>query len=135
MNEVFTEGTRTMHTSAVVWMISYFHAKKGQPMFETYEEGSPEYKQIVDTNQQVAKYLKNTKEKLDNSMFKGMHIFRLVTHSICDFGDPVPKEMIYVNKTLIATHSNRNKVKAYNNIYRKLMSSCNISCFEHITNT
>lgn len=104
-------------------------------MFETYEEGSPEYIQIVDTNQQVAKYLKDTKEKLDNSVFKGMHIFRLVKHSICDFGDPVPKEKIYVNKTLIKTHSNLNKVKAYNGIYRKLMTSINISVFEHITNT
>ena len=91
-------------------------------MFETYEEGSPEYIQIVDTNQQVAKYLKDTKEKLDNSVFKGMHIFRLVKHSICDFGDPVPKEKIYVYKTLIKTHSNLNKVKAYNGIYSELMT-------------
>ena len=135
MNEVFTVGTRMIRTSAVGWMISCFHAKpKGKLMIETYEEGSPEYKQIVDTNPLIAKHIKDTKEKLDNSMFKGMHIFKLLKYGRF-IGPECNKEMIYVRKVLIATHSNRNKVKAYNSIYRKLMSSFNISCFEHTTNT
>ena len=131
MNEVLTEGTRTMHTSAVGWMISCFHAKKGQPMIEIYEEGSPEYKQIVDTNPLIAKHIKDSKEKLDNSMFKEMHIFKLVKHSICEDAKDGIKEKIYVHKALIQTHSNKNKVKAYNGIYRKLMNSCSASVFDH----
>ncbi len=103
-------------------------------MFETYEEGSPEYKQIVDTNPLIAKHIKESKRKLDNSMFKGMHIFKLFKYGGY-VGPECKKEIIYVRKMLIATRSNRNKVKAYNGIYRKLMSSCNMSCFEHITNT
>lgn len=130
MNEVFTVGTRIIRSSAVGQAISCSHVKKGQPMFQTYEEGSPEYKQIVDTNPLIAKHIKESKEKLDNSMFKGMHIFKLFKYG----GPECKKEIIYVRKALIATHSNRNKVKAYNSIYRKLMSSCNISCFEHATN-
>ena len=124
-----------LRTSAVGWMISCFHAKKGQPMFETYEEGSPEYKQIVDTNPLIAKHIKESKEKLDNSMFKGMHIFKLFKYGGYVVGTDCKKEIIYVRKILIATHSNRNKVKAYNDIYRKIMTDCNISCFEHTTNT
>ena len=103
-------------------------------MFETYEEGSPEYKQIVDTNPLIAKHIKESKEKLDNSMFKGMHIFKLFKYGGY-VGTECKKEIIYVRKALIKTHSNLNKVKAYNGIYRKLMTSCNVSVFEHITNT
>lgn len=135
MNEVFTVGTRMIRTSAVGWMISCFHVKKGQPMFQTYEEDSPEYKQIVDTNPSIAKHIKESKEKLDNSVFKGMHIFKLVKHSICEDAKDGIKEKIYVHKVLIQTHSNKNKVKAYNGIYRKLMNSCSVSVFDHITNT
>lgn len=63
MNEVFTVGTCMIRTSAVGWMISCFHAKpKGKLMIETYEEGSPEYKQIVGTNPLIAKHIKDSKE-------------------------------------------------------------------------
>lgn len=134
MNEVFTVGTRMIRTSAVGWMISCFHVKKGQPMFQTYEEDSPEYRQIVETNPLIAKHIKESEEKLDNSMFKGMHIFKLFKYGGY-VGPECKKEIIYVRKALIATYSNRNKVKAYNSIYRKIMTDCNISCFEHIANT
>lgn len=103
-------------------------------MFETYEEGSPEYKQIVNTNPLIAKHIKESKEKLDNSMFKGMHIFKLFKYGGY-VGPECKKEIIHVRKILIGTHSNWNKVRAYNDIYRKLMTSINISVFEHITNT